>query len=75
MNQDFSQRLTTSQFSTIEQLLTYIEQTAIDSENIPIASDEVAIVANLLIQRLVLQHACLDQTIQEILDDLRFSRC
>lgn len=51
MNQNFSQRLANSQFREIEQLLTYIEQTAIDSENIPIASDEVAIVANLIIQR------------------------
>ncbi|GAP99756.1 hypothetical protein [Leptolyngbya sp. NIES-2104] len=73
MNQDFSQRLAARQFSEVEQLLNYIEQTAIDSESTPIAPDEVEIVTNLIIQRLVLQHPCLDQTIQEILDDLRFS--
>jgi hypothetical protein len=75
MNQDFSQQLAARQFNEVEQLLNYIEQTAIDSESTPIAPDEVEIVTHLVIQRLVLQHPCLDQTIQETLDDLRFSAC
>lgn len=74
MNQNLSQKLAASPLGTMEQLLIYIQETAIDSERTPIAPDEVAIVANLIIQRLVLQHPCLDQTVQEILDDLRFSK-
>ncbi|MCU0550563.1 MAG: hypothetical protein MUC48_14535 [Leptolyngbya sp. Prado105] len=75
MNQDLFQGLTASSCGAMEELLVYIEQTAIDSESTPIAPDEVAIVADLIIQRLVLRHPCLDQTVQEILDDLRFSKC
>lgn len=54
MNQDFSQQLAARQFSEVEQLLNYIEQTAIDSESTPISPDEVEIVTHLVIQRLVL---------------------
>lgn len=74
MNQDLSQELAARPLSTMKHLLIYIQETAIDSEHTPIAPDEVAIVANLTIQRLVLQYPFLDQTIQEILDDLRFSK-
>ncbi|MCU0548427.1 MAG: hypothetical protein MUC48_03680 [Leptolyngbya sp. Prado105] len=78
MNQELSPHtIPSSQVSTVElskvkRLLTYIQQTAIDSENTPIQPSEVSIVADLMIQTLVLQHPHLDQIIQETLDALRF---
>ena len=59
--------------SEVTRLLTHIQQCAIDSEGTSIRSDEVFVVANLLIQRLVWQHPNFDQMIQEALDDLHFS--
>ncbi len=41
--------------SEVTRLLTHIQQCAIDSEGTSIRSDEVFVVANLLIQRLVWQ--------------------
>lgn len=58
----------------INRLLTYIGQNTIDSERSPIQQDEIPAVVNCLIQRLIWQQPCLDQVLQEILDDLRFSR-
>lgn len=58
----------------INRLLTYIGQNTIDSERSPIQPDEIPAVVNCLIQRLIWQQPCLDQVLQEILDDLRFSR-
>ncbi len=57
----------------IDRLLTYVVQNTIDSEQLPIQPDEVPAVMNCLIQRLIWQHAHLDQVLQEMLDDLRFS--
>lgn len=56
----------------IHRLLIYIEQNTSDSERSPIQPDEIPFVVNCLIQRLIWQHSCLDQVLQEILDDLRF---
>jgi hypothetical protein len=63
---------TVSELKEVKRLLTYIQQTGIDSENTPIHLSEVPIVADLMIQTLVLQHPHLDQIIQETLDALRF---
>ncbi|MCU0552889.1 MAG: hypothetical protein MUC48_26460 [Leptolyngbya sp. Prado105] len=73
MKQNRSQLLSLDGLSAIEQLQNHIQQSAMDSENTPILSDEVSTVANLVIQRLVLHHSQLDQIIQEILDNLRFN--
>jgi hypothetical protein len=73
MTQELSQQSMIEQLTAIKQLLTHIQQSAIDSENTPIVSAEVPSVVNLIVQRLVLQHPHLDQIIQEILDDLRFN--
>ena len=73
MKQELFQLLNVNGLSAVEQLLTYIQQTAIDSENTPIAASEVPIVAHCVVQRLVLQHPHLAQVIQEVLDDFRFN--
>ena len=72
MRKKFSQS-SICEFSEVTRLLTHIQQCAIDSEGTSIRSDEVFVVANLLIQRLVWQHPNFDQMIQEALDDLHFS--
>lgn len=80
MNQELSPQsilpgqanITVSELKEVKRLLTYIQQTAIDSENTPIHLSEVPIVADLMIQTLVLRHPHLDQIIQETLDALRF---
>jgi hypothetical protein len=56
----------------INQLLTYIERRTSDSERSLIQADEIPVVVNRLFQRLIWQYPCLDQFLQEILDDLRF---
>ncbi|KAM3090902.1 hypothetical protein ACKFKF_34125 [Phormidesmis sp. 146-12] len=58
--------------SEMTRLLTHIQHCAIDSEGSSIRPDEVSVVAEILIQRLVWQHPNFEQMIQEILDDLRF---
>jgi len=81
MNQNSSQRSITpgrtckfkaDELSEVTRLLTHIEQTAIDSENAPIHTDEVLSTANLVVERLVWGNQNLQQVIQEALDDLRF---
>lgn len=57
----------------INRLLTYIAQNTMDSEQSPIQVEEIPAVVNCVIQRLIWQHPNLDQVLQEILDDLRFS--
>ncbi len=61
-----------SEGNEINRLLTYIGQNTLDSERMPIQSDEIPAVVNCLIQRLIWQQRHLDQVLQEILDDLRF---
>ncbi|BAU15924.1 hypothetical protein LEP3755_64900 (plasmid) [Leptolyngbya sp. NIES-3755] len=81
MNQNSSQRsiipsrnseFSADELSEINRLLTYIEQTAIDSENTPIHASEILTVANSVIKRVVWRQENLQQIIQEALDDLRF---
>jgi hypothetical protein len=56
----------------VQRLISYIEQTAIDSEQMPIQPQEVGSVTHQVIQRLIWDAACLDQIVQEILDNQRF---
>lgn len=57
----------------LDRLLTYIAENTQDSERSPIQANEIPAVVNCLIQRLIWQQPHLDQVLQEILDDLRFS--
>ena len=58
----------------VDRLLMYIQNRAIDSEGSRVLADEVPIVTNLVIQQLVWRYPCLDQIIQELLDNLRFQK-
>jgi hypothetical protein len=51
---------------------TYIREAATDSENTPITSPEVSVVANHLIRQRIWDDPCLTQRLQEALDELRF---
>lgn len=48
-------------------------QTVPDSERHNASPDEVSLVAQILIQQLLLSHPLLNEKIQEILDDFHFS--
>jgi hypothetical protein len=56
----------------VQRLMSYIEQNAVDSERMPIQPEEVVSVTNQVIQRLVWGADCLDQVVQEVLDNQRF---
>lgn len=55
-----------------QRLLTYLQKQAVDSQNIPITSEELTTLANSLITRLIIQAPLLDEIIQEELDNLRY---
>ncbi|NJR71457.1 MAG: hypothetical protein HC771_24710 [Synechococcales cyanobacterium CRU_2_2] len=58
----------------VNRLLMYIQNRAIDSEGNLIRADEVPVVTNLVIQKLIWHYPYLDQIIQELLDNLRFQK-
>jgi hypothetical protein len=68
----FPESLHLSDLPEVHRLIQHIQHTAIDSENTPITSQEVAAVSNRVIHALVWQYPHLNQVIQESLDDLRF---
>ncbi len=63
---------TTSGLAEVDRLLTYIRESVVDSENKPITPPEVLSVANHLIRQRIWDDPCLQQRLQDILDDLRF---
>jgi len=72
MTQNFSETATLGDLAEVNRLILYIQQNAIDSEQQPVRTEEVSIVAGLLLQRLVWRSPNLEQVLQEVLDDLRF---
>jgi len=58
--------------STSEQLLAQIQQISDSCHQHP-DEEEAILIRDLLIQKLVLEHPLLNQIIQELLDNLRFS--
>jgi hypothetical protein len=63
---------TTSGLTEVDRLLTYIRESATDSENTPITPPEISVVANHLIRQRIWDDPGLEQRLQEILDELRF---
>jgi hypothetical protein len=63
---------TTQSLAEVDRLLKHIQVTALDSEQTPIAAAEVPTIANAVVKRLVWGNPCLDQVVQEELDELRF---
>lgn len=61
-----------SGLSEVERLLTYIRESVVDSENMPITPQEVPMVVNSLIRQRIWDDPYLKQRLQEALDDLRF---
>ena len=72
MTQNFSETVTLGNLAEVNRLILYIQQNAIDSEQQPVRTEEVPIVAGLLLQRLVWRSPNLEQVLQEVMDDLRF---
>ncbi len=62
----------TANLTEVNRLLNHIESTAIDSEQTPVTPGEIPVVADAVVKRLVLGNSCLDQLVQEELDELRF---
>lgn len=56
----------------VQRLLNYLQEQAVDSQKIPVTSEELPILAIFLIHRLVLQNPLLGEVIQEELDNLRY---
>jgi hypothetical protein len=56
----------------VRRLLSYLREQAVDSQNIPVTSEELPPLANCLISRLVVQNPLLNEVIQEELDNLRY---
>lgn len=65
---------TTFSLTEVDRLLSHIQATAIDSEQASITPGEVPVIANAVVRRLVWGDPCLNQVIQEELDELRFRR-
>ena len=63
---------TTSGLAEVDRLLTYIRESAVDSESRPITPPEVLSVANHLIRQRIWDDPGLKQWLQEVLDELRF---
>lgn len=56
----------------VQRLLNYLQEQAVDSQKIPITSEELPTLAICLIHRMILQHPMLNEVIQEELDNLRY---
>ncbi len=56
----------------VTRLVTHIQASALDSNQTPIRIEEVPVVTNSVIERLVWGYPYLDQVVQEELDELRF---
>jgi len=56
----------------VQRLLNYLQEQAVDSQKIPITSEELPTLAICLIHRMILQHPLLNEVIQEELDNLRY---
>jgi hypothetical protein len=59
-------------FGEMDRLLQYIADRTVDSEQMPIQTEEIFTVVNQLMQRLVWSYPYLDEALQELLDELRF---
>ncbi|MDX2241849.1 MAG: hypothetical protein NW224_14280 [Leptolyngbyaceae cyanobacterium bins.302] len=55
-----------------QRLLNYLQEQAVDSQEIPVTSVELPTLAICLIHRMILQHPLLNEIIQEELDNLRY---
>lgn len=56
----------------VQRLLKYLQEQAVDSQKIPVTSEELPTLAMCLIHRLILQNPLLSEVIQEELDNLRY---
>jgi hypothetical protein len=56
----------------VHRLLNYLQEQAVDSQKIPVTSEELPTLAICLIHRLILQNPLLSEVIQEELDNLRY---
>ncbi|MDX2243306.1 MAG: hypothetical protein NW224_21715 [Leptolyngbyaceae cyanobacterium bins.302] len=56
----------------VQRLLNYLREQAVDSQKIPVTSEELPTLAMCLIHRLILQNPLLSEVIQEELDNLRY---
>ena len=56
----------------VQRLLNYLQEQAVDSQKIPVTSEELPTLAICLIHRMILQHPLLNEVIQEELDNLRY---
>lgn len=56
----------------VQRLLNYLQEQAVDSQKIPVTSEELPTLAICLIHRMILQHSLLNEIIQEQLDNLRY---
>lgn len=72
MSQDFSRSTAPSNLSELNRLVAYIGQHSVDSEQVPITPEEIPIVTNQLLRQLIWNYPCLDELLQELLDELRF---
>jgi hypothetical protein len=56
----------------VQRLLNYLQEQAVDSQKIPVTSEELPTLVICLIHRLILQNPLLSEVIQEELDNLRY---
>jgi hypothetical protein len=56
----------------VQWLLNHLRQQAVDSQKIPVTSEELPTLALCLIDRMILLHPLLNEIMQEELDNLRY---
>jgi hypothetical protein len=73
MTQDLGRTTPTYHLIEVSRLISYVSQHTVDSEQTPIRPDEIPTIVNQLIERLIWEYPCLNEVLQELLDELHFS--